>query len=150
MIHLQDIPKGYTYCFAGKGICPKADTCLRAIAAQLLAESRKPQPPTLNTVNTLYLEQLPSPAACALYRSNEPVCYAKGMTRLFDELPLKQAHPVRLKVMSCFSCESSFYQSRKGIRLISPQEQEAILNVFRSAGLGITPKFDGFQNITDW
>ena len=150
MIYLQDIPKGYVHCFAGKNTCPKAATCLRAIAAQLLTESREPQPPTLNTVNTLYLEHLPTPSACSLYRCNEPVRYAKGMTKLFEELPLKQAHLVRLRVMNCFSCESLFYHSRKGARLISPQEQQSILNVFRSTGLGITPKFDGFQYIIEW
>lgn len=150
MIFLQDIPKDYVYCFAGKDTCPKAGTCLRAIAAKLLTESQEPQPHSLNTVNALYLEQLPDSSLCTLYRSNEPVRYAKGMTQLFEELPLKQAHAVRLSVMRCFSCESIFYHSRKGARLISPQEQQAIIKVFRSTGLDITPKFDEFEYIIEW
>ncbi len=150
MIQLQDIPEHYTYCFAGKETCPQAATCLRAIAAQLLSESPDPQPATLHTVNALYIEQLPAPAACSQYRSNRPVRYAKGMTRLFDELPLKHSHSIRLKVMYCFSCESYFYRSRKGTRLISPQEQQAIINVFRNAKLNITPKFDEYRDEVDW
>lgn len=149
MIFLQDIPKGYAHCFAGKN-CPKAATCLRAIAAQLLTESQEPQPQTINTVNSLYTEQLTTPDSCSLYRSNEPVRYAKGMTHLFEEVPLKQAQLAHLRVANCFSCETYFYRSRKGTRLISPQEQQSIINVFRSTGLGITPKFDEYQYQVVW
>jgi hypothetical protein len=78
------------------------------------------------------------------------VRYAKGITQLFEDLPLKQSRIVRLRVMQCFSCESYFYQSRKGKRLISPQEQEAIRNVFRSAGVVGEPKFDEFRYDLAW
>ncbi len=150
MIQLQDVPEGYAYCFVGKNCCPKAATCLHAIAAQLLAESPNPQPATIHTVNALYVERLPDPATCSQYSSNQPVRYAKGMTCLFDDLPLKQAHNIRRKVMYCFSCESYFYRSRKGTRLISPQEQQAIANVFRNAGLDFPPKFDEYRDEVDW
>lgn len=150
MIYLQDVPNDYAYCFAGKDNCPQAATCLRAIAAQLLSESKEPQPATINTMNALYVQQLPSPAACTLYRSSEPVRFAQGMTHLFDELPLKQAQLARRRVMGCFSCESYFYSSRNGRRLITLQEQQAIHNVFRSMGLNIAPKFDRFRYEVSW
>lgn len=150
MIFQQDIPHGYAYCFAGKDTCPKAATCLRAIAARLLTESQEQQPQTINTVNAIYLEQLAAPASCPLYRSSEPLRYARGMTRLFDELPVKQASTIRFRVMACFSCERYFYHSRKGDRLISPEEQRKIANVFRAAGLGFTPQFDNYEYVIVW
>ncbi|MEG1563282.1 MAG: DUF6078 family protein [Bacteroides sp.] len=151
MILQQDIPHDYVYCFAGKGKCQKADSCLRAIAARLLAESKDPQPQTVNQVNVLFLEQLPADySPCPLYRSCEPARYAKGMTRLFDELPLKLAATVRKRVIRCFSCERYFYHSRKGDRLIPLDEQRKIANVFRSTGLGITPVYDGYEYVTEW
>ena len=78
MILQQEIPYGYAHCFAGKDNCPKADSCLRAIAAKLLTESKEPQPETVNTVNAMYREQLTDQASCPLYRSSEPLRYAKG------------------------------------------------------------------------
>lgn len=105
MILLQDVPNGYDYCFAGKDKCPKAATCLRAIAAQLLSESEDEQPETVRAVNPFYVERLPDYSSCGRYRSSEPLRYAKGMSRLFDEIPLKQVSIVRLRVMGCFSCE---------------------------------------------
>lgn len=150
MIFLQNIPPGYAHCITGKDSCPKASGCLRAIAAKLLTESKEPQPPTLNVVNEIYIKQLDDQASCTLYRSSEPLRYAKGMTHLFDELPLKQASNVRQKVIGCFSCERYFYHSRRGDRLISPEEQQKIANVFRATGLGITPKFDGYEYAIAW
>ena len=150
MILKQDIPHGYAYCFAGKDCCPKANSCLRAIAAKLLTESEEPQPQTVNTVNAIYVEQLSDLSACPLYRSSEPLRYAKGMTHLFEDFPLKDAHSIRLRVVNCFSCERYFYHCRKGDRLISPEEQRKIANVFRASGLGIAPKFDGFEYVIAW
>lgn len=150
MIVPQDVPSGYAHCFAGKDSCPKADSCLRAIAAQLLTASKEPQPQNVLTVNAMYVAQLPTPTACPLYRSNEPLRYAKGMTHLFDELPLKQAVIVRPRVMNCFTCESYFYQSRKGERLISPEEQQKIAKVFRKVGADFSPKFDDYQDAIAW
>lgn len=150
MIFQQDIPRNYACCFAGKDTCPKANSCLRAIAARLLTESKEAQPPTVNTVNAFYLEQSADRDACPLYRSSKPVRYAKGMTSLFDELPVKQAAAIRSRVIGCFSCERYFYHSRRGDRLISPEEQRKITNVFRATGLGITPKFDSYQDVIVW
>ena len=150
MISLQNIPQGYAYCFAGKDSCPKASSCLRAIAAKLLAESKDLQPKTLNVVHSLYIEQLSDQASCSLYRSSEPLRYAKGMTHLFDELPLKQASSIRNKVIGCFSCERYFYHSRKGNRPISPEEQQKIARVFQAAGIGIAPKFDSYEYAIAW
>lgn len=151
MILQQDIPHGYAHCFASKDNCPKAESCLRAIAARLLTESNEPQPQTIHTVNTMYLKQLPpNSTSCALYRSCEPVRYAKGMAHLFDELPMKQAAGVRNRVIACFTCERYFYYSRKGNRLISPEEQRRIAHVFRSTGLGMTPKFDDYEYVIEW
>ena len=72
MILLQDVPDGYEYCFAGNGKCPKASSCLRAIAAQLLSESEAPQPQSVRAVNpqqlvrVLHLCPLPLQRAAAL------------------------------------------------------------------------------------
>lgn len=150
MIYLQDIPKDYTYCFSGKGICPKADTCLRAIAAQVLTDSTENSPKVIQTINPIYVQRLSPSESCPLYRDDKPVRYAKGMTQLFEDLPLKQSRTVRLRVMRCFSCESFFYHCRRGIRLISPIEQEAIRNVFHQSGVESAPKFDAYQYSLAW
>lgn len=111
MILLQDVPDGYEYCFAGNGKCPKASSCLRAIAAQLLSESDPPQPQSVRAVNPFYVSSLSGSSTCARYRSSEQLHYARGMTHLFDEVPTKLLFTVRHRVMGCFSCERYYYHS---------------------------------------
>jgi len=150
MIFLQNVPQGYEYCFVGADKCPKASTCLRAIAARLLSESEEPQPQSVRAVNPFYVSRLSDFSACSCYRSNELLRYARGMTRLLDEVPLKQASEIRLRVMRCFSCERYYYHSRKGGRLITPEEQQRIAGVFKAAGLDITPQFDSYEYGLAW
>lgn len=149
-ILLQDVPTGYEYCFAGNGKCPKASSCLRAIAAQLLAGNGNPPSKFVCTVNPLYVDSLPDLAACGCYRSDAPVRYARGMTHLFDEVPAKLLAIVRCRVMGCFSCERYYYHSRKGARLILPEEQRRIAAVFKEAGIAEKPKFDSYECGVAW
>ena len=148
MPHLEDIPKGYTYCFADELACPKAGTCLRALAGGLSAE--EPRIKCVNAISPHYIKRLPSADACEFYRSDSPVRFAAGMTHLFDEVPHRVFATVRAAVMACFSCESYFYQSRKGERLITPEEQRRILAVFRRNVPGVTPVFDRYVDKEDW
>ncbi len=53
-------------------------------------------------------------------------------------------------MIASFTCERYFYYSRKGNRLISPEEQRRIAHVFRSTGLGMTPKFDDYEYVIEW
>ena len=139
MILLQDVPDGYEYCFAGNGKCPKASSCLRAIAAQLLSESEAPQPQSVRAVNPFYVSSLSGSSTCARYRSSEQLHYARGM--LFT---------VRHRVMGCFSCERYYYHCRKGERPISPEEQQRIARVFNAVGIGTKPKFDHYEYAVAW
>lgn len=148
MHHFQDIPKTYIYCFADEQTCPKANTCLRALAGRLLVEN--PDVRHVDTLSPYYIKNLPSPGDCEFYRSGHVVRFASGMTHLFDEVPHRVFGAVRSAVMNCFSCESYFYQCRKGERLITPNEQKRILDIFRRKVPGITPSFDRYEDKLDW
>lgn len=150
MISLQDVPVGYEYCFAGEGKCPKASSCLRAMAARLLSQSKKAQPKSVCVVNPCYVDRLSDLSACDCYRSSEPLHYARGMMHLFDEVPAKQLTVVRRRVIGCFSCERYFYHCRKGDRLISPEVQQRIAGIFKDAGIKAKPKFDSYEYSLAW
>ncbi len=150
MITLQDIPKSYSYCFAGEAVCPKAKTCLRAIAARVLSETEGEITPFLHTINPIYVERMKKADRCPKYRDNTPLRYARGMKDLFDDVPLKKARPLRLEVMRCFSSRSTFFLCRKGEVLITPQQQTAIANIFKKYGISEAPKFNGYQDALNW
>ena len=151
MILLQDVPDGYEYCFAGNGKCPKASSCLRAIAAQLLSESEGPQPQSVRAVNPFLCRQLVRGPPLVPVTAPASSChYARGMTHLFDEVPTKLLFTVRHRVMGCFSCERYYYHCRKGERPISPEEQQRIARVFKAVGISTKPKFDRYEYAVAW
>ena len=127
----DNMPKDYIYCPAADGACPRAPQCLRAIAYHpaCVAHAQK---------------------GCDYYRDSTPVRFAQGMTKLFDEIPHRLEADIRRRIMACFSCRSYYFQSRKGERLITPKEQQAIANVFRQAGLKAEPEFDNYVEETYW
>ena len=148
MIQLKDIPKDYLYCFATAEACPRCATCLHALAARLLTESGETQPTVIQSVNPNHAQH--PPKDCKHYRDSTPVRFARGMSRLFDDVPMRQGKPLRRKVMACFSCERYFYYSRGGDRLITPKEQEGIARVFRETGISEAPKFDNYEDGILW
>lgn len=144
-----DIPKDYIYCTATDGACPRAPHCLRAIAYRQLTATEAPA--KLGPIRIVHPACVARAAdGCDYYRDSTPVRFARGMTNMFEDLPLKQARIVRRKVMTCFSCESYFYLSRKGERLITPAEQKAIRSSFRSAGVETAPQYDGYEEGVVW
>lgn len=145
---IDDIPHNYIYCYATDETCPQATRCLHAIAARLLQESGRETPLTIQSVNPNYVRQ--SASSCTLFRDSAPARFARGMTKLFEDIPLKQAQAVRRKVVACFSCESYFYLSRKGERLITPDEQKGIEKAFLSAGIETAPQYDGYVEGVVW
>lgn len=145
----DNIPKDYIYCPAVDGVCPRAPQCLRAIAYRQLTATEAPAKP--GPIRIVHPACVASAAdGCEYYRDSTPVRFARGMTNMFEDLPLKQARIVRRKVMACFSCESYFYLSRKGERLITPAEQKAIRNAFRSAGVETAPQYDRYEEGVVW
>lgn len=145
----NNIPKDYIYCPAADGACPRIPHCLRAIAYRQLTATEAPT--KSGPIRIVHPACVASAAdGCEYYRDSTPVRFARGMTKLFDEIPHRLEADIRRRIMACFSCRSYYFQSRKGERLITPKEQQDIANVFRRAGLKAEPEFDNYVEETYW
>ena len=145
----DNMPKDYIYCPAADGACPHAPQCLRAIAYRQLTATETPaKPGPIRIVHPACVANATD--GCEYYRDSTPVRFARGMTKLFDEIPHRLEADIRRRIMACFSCRSYYFQSRKGERLITPKEQQDIANVFRRAGLKAEPEFDDYVEETYW
>lgn len=86
---------------------------------------------------------------CPYYRSNIKASYAKGFIGILESLPHKQMENVIIHLMSFFS-RRTYYRVRKGERLLSPAEQQQVLNVLKYCGVLQPPKFDEYIEAYDW
>ena len=137
----EKVPNNYTLCI--KGECPKATTCLRYAATRMMEADVQ----RWNILSTAYLAQFGS--NCPHYRSGEKVRYARGFSRMMSALTVKQAHVVKDSIVATFGM-NMYYRMRRGERLITPTEQEAIYQMLEQQGITTRPEFDAYVEDYLW
>ena len=87
---------------------------------------------------------------CPLYRSDQKVRYAKGMTHLFtDDMPRRIESAVRHGIIGLTN-RTYFFEYRNGKRLIPPALQEDIRDLFRHYGWTGDITFDAYIEDYEW
>ena len=87
--------------------------------------------------------------ACSYYKSNTKVKYAKGMMNMLNEMPHKQMKGFIKSLKDHFSSRT-YYRMRKGERLLSPCEQEQVIQLAMSNGVNIVQEFDEYVLKYQW
>ena len=136
-----EIPINYTLCI--KGDCPKAETCLHHVATQMMSAEVQ----TWSILSPAYLAKIED--ECPHYRSAEKVQYARGFVRMMSALTVKQAHVVKDSIVATFGM-NMYYRMRRGERLITPTEQEAIYQMLEQQGVTARPEFDAYVEDYLW
>ena len=130
-----EVPTNYTLCI--KRDCPKAAMCLRYKATLMIpADVMK-----WSILSPAYLAQ--TEGECPHYRTAEKVKYARGFVRMMSALTVKQAHVVKDSIVATFGM-NMYYRMRRGERLITPTEQEAIYQMLEQQGVTTRPEFDAY------
>ena len=140
-IELTKVPYQYAMCLNRE--CSKANTCLRLLTAQSVPE--KIEYWVIISPKHLAAQQ----GNCPYYRSNVKVRYAKGFIRMLEDLPYKQMQTVISHLMSYFG-RRTYYRIRKGERLLTPSEQQRILNILKNCGATHLQNFDAYVEDYDW
>ena len=133
---------GYEVCFATK--CPLKKQCLRWLVEQHIPATRG----YYTCVNPHY--EGVGTKKCPFYRNSGKVKLAKGMMHIFNnDMPRRVETYVRSKLFNRH-CRTYYYEYRNGTRLISPDIQEEIRNLFREAGWDKEVQFDGYVEDYLW
>lgn len=74
---------------------------------------------------------------------------AVGMLHLYDNLNYRDALVVRREIYLHFG-RGTYYRIRNGERMIAPDEQNFIKQVFRKHGITSDPVFDGYEDAYEW
>ena len=139
--HFTNVPYNYPLCLNRQ--CPKASTCLRQLVEQEVPDSAE----YWVVISPKYQAKLKG--ACPHYRSNQKVQYAKGCMNILDNLPHKQRQLAIIHLMEYFS-RRTYYRIRKGERLLTPSEQQRILNILKNCGATHLQNFDAYVEDYDW
>ena len=77
------------------------------------------------------------------------VKYARGFVAVFDRIPQKVGRDIALSLSLIFG-RNPYYKLRRGDRLITPAEQDIIVNAFHKHGIDAPSIFDSFEEHEEW
>ena len=135
----KDIPGKYPLCFNDE--CADKEKCMHYQARLLKGEGR------------LYGQAI-YPTAwqdgnCKFFREKRLVKMAWGFTKLYDNVPYREKAEARQCVHSFFGRGNGpYYRVHHGVNMLSPEEQEKILQIVAKFGSIEGIEFDHY--ITDW
>ena len=136
---LEDLPSGYAMCM--RNDCELCKHCLRHIAYNDVRKDQK----RLMIVNPLLV--VPN-EQCEFFRTDELATYAKGFARMKDEMLPRQYDEFMVRLIGRFG-RTGYYERRRGERLCSPSEIEAVRKVLHEIGLPDF-EFDSYQKQYNW
>lgn len=137
----SSVPKHYACCFNRE--CRLAGECLRHLAA--LAT-----PPEVITVTIINPARISSSGTdCPYFSSRVKQRYARGMSRLLDPLPYRDAQRVKQQMIDHFG-RNRFYRLRSKECTFSPEQQEYVRQLFLQCGVTEPPLFDEYVEEYVW
>ena len=139
-LNYEEVPFHFTHCIQAD--CPKASSCLRYQATRFLPTHKR----DIKVLNPAFIG---NPVECKEYLSDEPVLYAFGISKLYDELPYAKAKDIKDDVIFRIG-KTQYYRMKKEIIGISPLQQRTIKEVFLKYGIVADPVFDRYEAGYQW
>ena len=140
IIDSRFVPQGYIYCYLSQ--CPRHEECLRWIASQQV----EPDKLTSLCVMPKAMNQNP----CPLYQKPEVQRMAFGFKKLFYDVKSRDETPLRDRIKAYLRGNSNYYRYNNGTRMLSPKQQEHIIDIFRKAGYEGELSFETYINTYDF
>jgi len=129
----------YSKCYIDK--CPQRECCLHWLVGQYSSGDL----PYVQSVNPYYPHV--GTEQCEMFRKNERFMMKKGFTHLYHEMPTYMEQKIRQQLISRWG-RKLYFQMRKGERLITPSQQQDVVEVCRENGWKGPIVYDGEQE--DW
>ena len=134
------VPASWPVCFVAN--CPLAESCLSPLAGLHL-------PDDLTIGPAIYPTALRD-GKCGHYKKIRKIQAAWGFDTLFTDVKQRDAAPLRSAIKNYLGGNGTYYRYHNGERLLTPEQQEHILALFRQCGYSENLHFDGYREVYDF
>ncbi len=134
------VPASWPVCFVAN--CPLAESCLSHLAGLHL-------PDDLTIGPAIYPTALRD-GKCGHYKKIRKIQAAWGFDTLFTDVKQRDAAPLRSAIKNYLGGNGTYYRYHNGERLLTPEQQEHILALFRQCGYSENLRFDGYREVYDF
>ena len=131
----KDVPSGWALCFNQS--CPLHEHCLRFQAGVLA--------PSDLTVSRCVTPRALTGERCKVYASMEPTKMARGFTTIYQKVLKRDYTSLRKFMTNLLSGKRYYYEYKRGERLLSPEQQSDIRELFASFGYKDSVQFDSYE-----
>lgn len=136
----DQIPTSFARCFQSD--CPRADSCMRFLAGQHIPAGKTKGEAIYPTART--------GGDCKHYKQTRVIRAAYGFGALFAEVKQKDNTPLRSAIKKHLGGNTTYYRYHHGEKLLTPEQQEWIINLFRRRGYTEELRFDGYRDVYDF
>ena len=140
LINFAEVPAGWQLCFCED--CPRHGECLR-FQAGLCVPSKLHWGPAVYPTAWKGRE-------CEFFREARVVTLAWGFKPLFRDVKQKDYTPLRDKIKGYLGGHGTYYRFNRGERMLNPEQQEWILDLFRSYGYTEGLAFEHYGDAYDF
>ncbi len=137
----SQVPHTFMHCIHTP--CVQKNDCVRYQLMQHVTAERV----SLLIVNPAHLSDVRE--NCPHFFADQTAQFALGITHLLDNIPHKKAMQIRSELYSSFG-KNTYYRIRKKERLIRPDEQNYIRQLFVRKGISEEPVFDKYVEQYEW
>lgn len=133
------IPYNMEYCFIDT--CPKKDLCFRHIASKFKDKTKK-------SGMSIFPDALQE-GKCNYFLKARIINAAWGFKGLYDQVKKQDILSLRMKAICLLGGRTSYYRYHRGEKKLTPEEQEAVKNLFERKGYP-PPHYDHQQEMVDF
>jgi hypothetical protein len=136
----NDVPEGFHLCFNKE--CDKHDDCIRFLAGQHL--------PAVVMGGPCVYPNAWKDGFCPYFKQTRVFHGAWGLRNLFKEIPQKDARILKAKVINYLGGPVAAFKYQHGDEVLTPEQQQAIKDMFVEMGYTEELVFDGFTFVYDF
>jgi hypothetical protein len=130
-----DVPDGWALCFNEE--CSRHEQCLRWKAGRLTPEDM--------VAGRCVMPQALKDGSCRCFATAEKAKMARGFSHIYDLVLKSDYTRLRKSMTSMLSGKRYYYEYMRGERLLSPEKQEIIRQLFTAHGYGHCVEFDDYK-----
>ena len=140
-LDFRRLPASYKRCFLTT--CPRRADCLRAKVTDNVAQGELWGP-------AVYPAALGADGRCRFFRTGQPQVMAWGFGKLYYDTRHRDEVALRAAIKGYLGSEAAYYRVNRGAKLLTPEQQEYILGLFRKLGYSKGLEFEHYVETYDF
>lgn len=134
------VPPSWTFCFLDG--CPKADECIRHLSGKSI-------PKKVTSGLSVFPTAL-GKNRCEYFKQIRKIRAAYGFDTIFGEVKSKDEKSIRDQIKFYLGSHKTYYRYHSGEKLLTPEQQQWIINLFRKYGYTDNLEFDHYRYVYDF